>query len=176
MFSGFARLIPSLVTSGENFNDALFEAEDAHTWRALLASGGTGGSDTSLPIVLLSQALVQVHQHREMGDMLLGDPTPMRKHASFFRHMMSLAHEIAIVSLNTGLLSALWHYVFVARLAPLNLIEEAAGRAGDPSPDCLEELRQWVNSPAARLATLHCGNVLLQAEDLRDKSFLLPRY
>lgn len=110
-----------------------------------------------------------------MGATLLGEEVPMRKHATFFRYMMSLANEISIGALNTGVVSAVWHYVFVVRLSPLTLIEEAAGRTGNPSPNCLSELRDWVNSPAARLAALHCGQVLIQAEDLRDKPFLLPR-
>lgn len=181
IFSGFARLIPTLVASRDSFSDALFEAEDAHTWRALLATGGvtqdSGSSETSYPIALLAQAIVQVHQHRELGQTLLGDTMPLQTHATFFGYMMALAEELHLLPLSGGpsMLVALWHYVFVVRLAPLTLIEEAAGRAGEPSSDCLAELRSWVGSPAARLATLHCGRVLLHAADLRDKSFLLPR-
>lgn len=176
VFSGFARLMPSLLTAKDGFHDALFEAEDAETWRELLAAPDTSRvPDTSLSVVILAQTLVQVHQLREMGDTLLGEDVPLRTHGSFFRHMMSLARDINISTLNTGFLSSLWHYVFVARLAPLTLIEEAAGRSGDPSPECLAELGAWIDSPAARLATLHCGQVLLQAEDLRDKPFILPR-
>ena len=77
--------------------------------------------NASLSVVILGQALVQVHQLREMGDILLGEDVSLRTHSSFCPHMIAVAQDINIASLNTGLLSSLWHYVFVARLAPLTL-------------------------------------------------------
>lgn len=111
--------------------------------------------ETSLSLVILGQALVQVHQLREMGDTLLREDVPLRTHSSFCPHMIAVAQDINIASLNTGLLSSLWHYVFVARLAPLTLggsDSRVSSRASgmDKQPRCV------VSHAALRAST--CAN------------------
>jgi len=104
--------------------------------------------------------------------------------SGFYRHMMTIAERYDILSTclaPTGTppplhpLSVLWHYTCAVRLSPIDLIEEAAGRGGSPLSESISEIRRWVITPAARLATLHCGHILYHASDLKDLAFLLPR-
>lgn len=179
MFSSMVQQVSVPISPEDGFSDALFEAEDAHSWRALLAGGSrtVRSHELSLPAAMLAQAVVQVHKHRELEQDFPGEQLPFCKHRSFYNHMMSLADDIDIDPLSGERtnLTTMWHYVFVVRLAPIGRIEEAAGRTGTPSHECIAEVQQWVGTPAARLAALHCGHILHYAEDIRDQAFLLPR-
>lgn len=185
------------MTPADHFSDALFEAEDAETWRALLGRlerGQEVPDDTAMPAtpeifqptVLLSQALVHCYMLRQLAKTPFGESLPLRELSGFFDYTMPLAKDVGIlhtlsnprdaVAPHKRSFAVLWHYLWVVRLAPTSLIEEVAGRTGSPSPDSLLEVQAWVTTPAARLATLHCGHILSRATDLNDLGFLLPRW
>lgn len=188
-FSGIAQGICA-QTAGENsFNDSVFEAEDAETWRSLMKCVAedevlSDPPNTFLPTVLLSQSVVQVHMLRDFERTALVDDPPLRLLAGFYTYMTKLAtrhnflHVIqqpqdTRVSSSQRSLAVLWHYNCLVRLAPISQIEVAAGRVG-PVADA-GSVPAWVNTPPARLAALHCGSILYHAADLKDQGFLVPR-
>jgi hypothetical protein len=145
-------------------SDVLFEADDPDEWRRLLSEPVLDTKESFLPTVLLAQMMVNMHKLRELE--LAPEPLP----AFYDRmHTFSLRYGLS----NT--LSALWHFTCVVRLAPMDLIAEAAGRGGNPDSESVVEVQTWVGTPAARLAALHAGNILFCAADLQDLGFLVPR-
>ena len=180
--------MPTRLPDGATgFGDALFEAEDAFTWRNLMilsvanmaspSSPAERCTDVFLPTVLLAQRIVNVHTLRLIDKAASSPETPGL--TDFYDDMLELAEQQDILADATLKrpreleLRALWHYTCVVRLAPLDLIEEAAGRGGTKGP--ISELQAWIDSPSARLAVLHCGHILHRAADLSDLAFLLPR-
>lgn len=202
-YSGLPRLIPAHVTDMDGFGDLLFEADDASTWRALLMRSGPNLSaglrtleeasgllssntlETFLPTVLLAQHVVNIHMLREISKTVSEAVLPHRQISVFYVDILSLAkaHNIfdleplrGAISPQTQSLRALWHFTCAVRLAPISLVEEAAGRLGSPASESIAKVQEWVKTPAARLPTLHCGQILHQAADLKDLAFLLPRW
>lgn len=201
VYSGLARTVPAQVSDEDGFKDALFEADDAATWRVLLmcldpnlAADPTTSTTSQLPFpktpeiflptVLLAQNIVTIHLLRELRKTTSEANLIRRNLRGFYDDMIALAEDHDILSPapnsrevapQTQSLRVMWHYTCVVRLSPLALIEEAAGRGGSTASESLSEIHAWVSTPAARLATLHCGHILYQAADLKDLAFLLPR-
>lgn len=200
-FSGMARLMTAQVSRDDGFSDALFEANDAETWRSLLGHWARGdqitmnpslsGSttpETFLPTVLLAQSIVNVYKVRELLSSPLHLDLPHQTLSHFYDYMVPLALEFGVLRNPQAMeipetdmpahlrsISALWHYACVLRLAPMSHVENVAGRGGSPPEDSIYEVQTWANTQIARLATLHAGYVLHYAADLRDLAFLLPR-
>ena len=204
-YSGLPRLIPiQLDESDQSFSDALFEAEDAVSWRRclhLMAHGGHQAlaisptmlsphdspvttTETFLPMVVLAQRIVNTHMLRQVSNTTSIFLQLLPSLANFYHDMSILADRFDILpSTQTGgaashattKLRVLWHYANVVRLAPLSLIEEAAGRGGQPPNTLHPEIQAWTETPLARLATLHCAHILYYAANLHDLAFLLPR-
>ncbi len=189
------------VSRDDAFSDAVFEARDPETWRTLLRSSEDGPPpalhlglgtlsatrETFLPMVLLAQSIVNVYKVRELIGLPHQSGIPWRTITHYYDYMMPVALDCGALPLaaqppgadvptHIRSLSALWHFACATRLAPMGLIEEAAGRGGSPTEEIMHEIRTWAGSPAARLATIHCAYVLHYAADLRDVSFLIPRY
>ena len=182
IYSGRARFMVGQVCDPDGFSDALFEAKDAETWRSIALGGVAPTPEHFLPSALLAQTIVNIHKARELAQTPFGQELPLPE---FYKHMMQLAGDHGIVAVlesprnaapdHLRSLTALWHYTCVVRVAPQDLIQEAAGRGGNPTSDAVAKTEQWANTPAARLAALHCGHVLHHAADLHDRGFLLPR-
>ena len=144
----------------------------------------TLSTDTFLPTLLLAQSIVNIHGLREISRSSLAPITSLKPLSPWYNSMVNLGttygfnpndSKVSSSPRTRGLL-ALWHYACVARLSPINLIEEVAGRGGRPPPDdTLNEVREWICTPTARLAVLHSGRILLDTADLKDSAFLLPR-
>ncbi|BEJ16607.1 hypothetical protein CspHIS471_0600080 [Cutaneotrichosporon sp. HIS471] len=200
IFSGLARLMTTRVSRDDAFSDALFEANDSETWRTLLRASeegqlpgvhiglGTLSStpETFYPTVRLAQAIVNVYKVRELVSLPHQGGIPWRTVTHFYDDMVPVAVDCGVlpvsaqprgadIATHTRSISALWHFVCATRLAPMGLIEEAAGRGGRPTAESVLEIQTWAGSPAARLATIHCAYVLHYTADLRDVSFLIPR-
>lgn len=196
VFSGLARLMTAQISRNDGFSDALFEANDVQTWRTLLrysANGqplsmhpGLSTPETFVPMVLLAQSIVNVYKVRELLGLPHQTGLPHRTVTHYYEYMMPMALDFGVLPvaaqpLGAGIptyvrsLSALWHYACAVRLAPMGLIEEAAGRAGSPTDESIHEIQTWASTPAARLSTLHAAYVLHYAADLKDSCFLIPR-
>ena len=204
-----AQTIAVQISEGETLSVALFEAEDAKTWRALLneqhshlaskesapstvqASSSnnilspTRSEGTFLPSILLSQYMVNLVYlqgiNASNSDLAYLCPSI----SAYYQHMMQLAGRFDILdnaaahrrykATELKTLRILWHYGCLVYLTKLNMMEIAAGREGAPSVSELQEIRNWTQTPRARLASLHAGSILQSAEDLRDAAFLIPR-
>jgi len=196
LYSGLARLVIAQVPNTDGFSDALFEANDAESWRDLMlrserdtGAAAVSSSDTPdvfLPTVLLAQTMVNLHRMRELENVPLATGMSSVRLPEFYDFMLSFAKDHGVLPIlersrcaetpaHLRSLAALWHYTCVIRLAPMDLIAEAAGRGGNPDSESVAEIRAWVATPTARLAALHCGHVLYQAADLQDLGFLVPR-
>lgn len=182
IYSGKARFTVAQVTNTDGFSDALFEASDAETWRDTVLGRTRDTPEVFLPSVLLAQTIVNIHKSRELAETPFGSELPLPE---FYGHMMGLArnhgilpvlqHPRSVTPAHLRSLAALWHYTCVVRLAPQDLIQEAAGRGGHPGSESIAEMQHWAKTPVARLAALHCGHVLHHAADLHDRGFLVPR-
>lgn len=209
-YSLLPRLVPVQLSLQDQSSDALFEAEDASSWKWLLLclSGGSPGSnsrtppssgfqvvptaDTLFPMSILAQKIVNTLQLKEMCRSEVSLVSNYTDIVLFYKDMLDLAGRLGIQehrdqhvrqshgatkssSSQTQILKVMWHYCCLARLARLDQIEEVAGREGVPQQDTIDAVKQWVKTPEARLATLHCAHVLYQAADLKDLAFIVPR-
>lgn len=201
-YTGLPRLMTAQLGKHADlgsFSDALFEADDAETWRAILmntdpsrsaslspALSSSSNPEVFLPMVLLAQSMVNLHMARELEKVHSDEQISLHGLSDFYRHMTDLARDHGFANMladprgtdtpgHQRFLSALFHYTCALRLTPMSLIEEGAGREGRPTKATMEAIKAWVDTPAARLATLHCGQLLHQASDLRDLGFILPR-
>ena len=187
------RLIAAQLSDSETLSDKLFEASNAQIWRDQLRSlqddpqnsGISGGGEIFLPTLLLAQTIVNIHGLREICHSSIGSTMPPLQLSPWYSHMIRLADthgftvgaelEPGSSSRNPALL-VLWHYTCIVKLAPIKLIEEVAGRGGRPASDrILSDVRDWINTPNARLAVLHSGQILRFTDNLKDLAFLLPR-
>lgn len=200
VYSGMARLISAQVSREDGFSDALFETNDAESWRSLLCASENGQlshygqpvalllttPETFLPMVLLAQSIVNVYKVREILGLPHQSGLLHRTVTRYYEYMMPMAHDFGVLPVApqpsgadipayVRSLSALWHYACAVRLAPMDLIEEVAGRGGSPTDESIAEIEEWASTPGARLATIHAAYVLHYSADLRDVSFLIPR-
>lgn len=148
-------------------------------------------ADTLFPMSIMAQKIVNTLQLKEMCRSEMTFVSSFTDVVLFYHDMQDLATRLGIfeeqsqqalhgskgksASQQAQILKVMWHYCCLARLARLDQIEEVAGREGVPQPRTVEEVKRWVNTPEARLATLHCGHVLHHASDLKDLAFIVPR-
>ena len=176
IYSAMPRLLPMQVADDETISDALYEAEDAIPWRILLhrlqpnlESHTTSPNDrfskltdNFLPTVLLAQEIVNLCTLQDIGGV---DPSvkELRNRTSdFYKKMHNLSRRFAILSMSPRCLAPsqpqslriLWHYCCITHLTKMDMIEEAAGRGGPPSPMSADRI----------------------LADLRDLAFIVPRY
>lgn len=209
-YSLLPRLVPVQLSVSDHSSDALFEAEDASSWKWLLLclNGGsphnslrtppaTGfqvipTADTLFPMSVMAQKIVNILQMKELCRSEASFVSSFNDIGLFYRDMLQLGARFGIThephketrptshsrgsSSQPQILKVMWHYCCLARLARLDHIEEVAGREGIPQAHVLEQVKTWVSTPEARLATLHCAHVLHNAADLRDLAFIVPRY
>lgn len=208
-YSLLPRLVPVQLSATDQSSDALFEAEDASTWKWLLLclNGGSPNNalrtppstgfqviptvDTLFPMSVMAQKIVNILHMKELCKSETSFVLSFRDTRLFYCDMLQLGARFGIShephrgtgnarvvcgsSHQQQILKVMWHYCCLARLARLDQIEEVAGREGIPQQDVLEQVKAWVTTPEARLATLHCAHVLHNAADLRDLAFIVPR-
>lgn len=208
-YSLLPRLVPVQLSATDHSSDALFEAEDASSWKWLLLclSGGSPGNslrtppttgfqviptaDTLFPMSIMAQKIVNTLQLKELCRSEMAFVSSFTDTTLFYRDMLELASRLGIshdharrpserhpsgkTTNQPQILKVMWHYCCLARLARLDQIEEVAGREGVPQAQVVEQVKQWISTPEARLATLHCAHVLHQAADLKDLAFIVPR-
>lgn len=174
-------------------------------WILLLFSNNSPGSapsklsprasptvDTFFPISVMAQKIVNTIQLKEMSRSEAGLSSYIADLTGFYKDMQNLANAFDIFpplgssmsdsAISVGfrrqqrVMSVLWHYCCLLRLAKLDELEEVAGREGPPQSHALDAVKSWVRLPHARLATLHCAHILHHATDLRDLAFIVPRY
>ena len=197
-YSSAPQLLPIQISEEHGFDDALFHAEDATTWRSLLARDDAGASSEVtlqsgssarlrkpnffLSMVILAQTVVNIYSLRDMaraGTHVGRSPVDT---LSFYRHMTELSYRHEVFTGTIGRdpfqsknLRIMWHYCCVLHLVEMNLIEENAGREGNPSPEVVQSMRCYLATPQARLATLHCAHILRDSANLTDLAFIVPR-
>lgn len=141
--------------------------------------------DVYLPTVLLTQKMINCMTIRRIVAVDPSSGFHGPSFTTFYQQMTAFAAKHALLDeppaetqyapSQLKSLRALWHYCCLAYLTRLDLIEEGVGRSGTPRADTIADIEAWAQSVEARLAFLHAAHILMEAEDLRDMAFIVPR-
>lgn len=177
------------LTRQEKFSDALFEAEDAASWRILLSqrraarnNAVSGNQDSSdlFSMTCLAQEIQQLLIVESMQDVQTMKTVcePMRIQ---YDRMTHLAEQLGIprgAPAARMSLDMMWHYCCMFRLAGVELLSQFCDNVWSPTDrHALETFNHslmlpFLMIPKGRLAVLHAC-ALLQAARMADDLVLL---
>ncbi len=192
--------LPLTCSTQQPSSQVLFEAPDPETWRIILMGERQGTSTSNHnptatsatvqrgPFVFqataaLSQTLESIQTMRKLRQTLTYLDTACDQIPAFYSHMMHLSQTWSILpphktpEMATGhpQLMVLWHYGCLCFLAKMDDIEKLA--AEDFSDvKTFQSVDTWLGTNRARLATLHCAQILVHSTQLMDLTLLVPRY
>jgi hypothetical protein len=131
----------------------------------------------------LSQTIVSIHTMHNLHQAMpyiggVGDQLP-----SFYAHMSLLSHSWSILPChrrqhnrtNQPRLLVLWHYGCLLFLANMNEVGKLATSNSHQDRESINELKGWLGTMQARLATLHCACILIHSAEIMDLTLLVPR-